>query len=239
MKNYTLITGASRGIGREIALELGKRGFNLILHSRSLNHTKELSEALEIYDIDVKRVAAELSDMAQVKSMLKNIDEFDGEVDHVFNNAGIQIAYRHDYLSTPEEDFSQSFLVNTTAAMMITYHFLPKMIKRDYGRIINTTSGIKNEVEQAAYSASKGALDKLTMDLANRLKDSGVNINLTDPGWCRTDLGGQQAPNDVKSTIPGVILPLFLDQANGQLFDAQEYKNMSIDQARNHYMNKY
>jgi short-subunit dehydrogenase len=237
-KEYTLITGASRGIGRQIALELGKKGYNLIVHSRSEKNIQGLHAELSKFDIDVKRVSAELSNQEAVKNMLNQIDAMGLEVNHVFNNAGVQIAYRNDYFDTPEEDFTMSFSINTIAPVMICYHFLPKMLKKGFGRIINTSSGIKNEPQQAGYSASKAALDKLTIDLANSLKGSGVTINLTDPGWCRTDLGGPQAPNLVESTLPGMILPLFLEEANGEMFEAQDYSGLSLEEAMEKYKHK-
>ena len=127
----------------------------------------------------------------------------------VFNNAAVQIAYRHEFFKTPVEDFTQSFLINTIAPAMICYRLIPKMVEKGFGRVINVTSGIKNEPEQAGYSSSKAALDKFTKDLGSRLEGSNVMINLTDPGWCRTDLGGPHAPNSVESCIPGVCLGAF------------------------------
>ena len=237
-KAYTLITGASRGIGRQIALELARGGYNLIVHSRCKESIQNIYDQLSEYDISLVSVTAELSDSEAVKSMLDQIDAMDLEVNHVFNNAGLQIAYRNDYFKTPEEDFTVSFAINTLAPMMISYHFLPKMLERGYGRIINTTSGIKNEPQQAGYSASKAALDKLTMDLASGLKGTGVTINLADPGWCRTDLGGQSAPNSVESVVPGMIMALYLDQANGEIFHAQDYSGQSLEEAIIQYKEK-
>lgn len=87
--------------------------------------------------------------MAQVDAMLKAIDESGVQVDVILNNAGLQIAYRTEYLATPMDDYDKSFLINTMAPMKICYHFLPKMIERGFGRIVNTTSGIALEAEQA------------------------------------------------------------------------------------------
>ena len=87
------------------------------------------------------------------------------------NNAGLQIAYRTDYLNTPVSDYDISFKVNTVAPMMICYHFLPGMKKRGFGRIVNTTSGIDMEPEQAGYSAAKAALSKVTRDLGRNSAD--------------------------------------------------------------------
>jgi 3-oxoacyl-[acyl-carrier protein] reductase len=115
---------------------------------------------------------------------------------------------------------------------MICYRLLPKMIERGFGRIINTTSGIKNEPQQAGYSASKAALDKVTCDLATKVEGTDVSINLTDPGWCRTDLGGPNAPNDPDSVIPGIVVGAFVDdKKSGRLLPAQEFAGMTLEQA--------
>ena len=106
------------------------------------------------------------------------------------------------------------------------------MIERGWGRVINTTSGIRNEPEQAGYSASKAALDKVTSDLAGKLDGTNVCINLADPGWCRTDLGGPKAPNDPDSVIPGMIVGAFIDdKKSGRLFSAQSFTGMALEEA--------
>jgi short-subunit dehydrogenase len=177
-------------------------------------------------------VAAELSDMAQVDAMLKAIDESGVQVDVILNNAGLQIAYRTEYLTTPMDDYDKSFLINTMAPMKICYHFLPQMIKRGFGRIVNTTSGIALEAEQAGYSASKAALNKVTIDLGYKLNGTDVIISLADPGWCRTDLGGPNAPNAPESTIPGIVVGAFInDGKSGRIFGAQDFKDMALEDA--------
>ena len=106
------------------------------------------------------------------------------------------------------------------------------MLEKGFGRIVNTTSGIDKEPEQAGYSAAKAALDKITKDMASRLGGTGVTMNLTDPGWCRTDLGGPNAPNAPESAIPGVVVGAFVDNdVNGQIFRAQEFSGMSLEDA--------
>lgn len=109
-------------------------------------------------------------------------------VDIVFNNAAVQIAYRTDYWKTPVEDFEMSFRINFISVATICNRLIPKMIDRGFGRVINTTSGIKNEPEQAGYAASRSALDKFTKDLASRLEDTNVLIILpiqtgAEPIW--------------------------------------------------------
>lgn len=229
---WALITGASRGIGKELSLFMAKKGCNLILHSRKIDNTKEIERLANELGVKTYTIAAELSSMDAIDKMLKYIDKLDIVVDFVFNNAGVQIAYRPKYFDTPVSDYTDSFIINSIAPMKICYHFLPKMIARGFGRIINTTSGIKNEPEQAGYSASKAALDKTTKDLGSKLVDGTVTINLVDPGWCRTDLGSQNAPNDVKSSLPGVALPAFMDdRVSGRIIHAQDYCGLSLDEA--------
>jgi NAD(P)-dependent dehydrogenase (short-subunit alcohol dehydrogenase family) len=164
--------------------------------------------------------------------MLREIDSLGVRVDIVLNNAGLQVAYRPDPFETPVSDYTKSFLVNTIAPMMITYHFMPKMIAAGFGRIVNTTSGIRLEPQQAGYSASKAALDKVTIDLGKMVEGTDVMINLADPGWCRTDLGGAQAPNSPESTIPGILMGVFADDGkSGRWFGAQEFAGMELAEA--------
>lgn len=229
---WVLITGASRGIGRLSAVFMAKQGCNLILHSRKLEGTAGLLEEVKAMGVDAYSVAAELSDVDEVNKMLEAIDAKGTQVDVVLNNAGLQIGYRTDYLNTPIDDFTISFAINTIAPMQICYHFLPGMIKRGFGRIVNTTSGIALEAEQAGYSAAKAALNKVTIDLGYKLEGSDVVISLADPGWCQTDLGGPNAPNKPESTIPGIVVGAFInDGKSGREFAAQDFCGMTLEDA--------
>jgi len=229
---WALVTGASRGMGRQAAVFLAQQGCNVILHSRSLEHTATLYDEIKALGVEVFAVSAELSDPDQVRAMLAEIDAKNVTVDIVLNNAAVQIAYRTEYLTTPVEDYSISFMINTIAPMMICYHYLPGMIERGFGRIVNTTSGIDKEPQQAGYSASKAALDKVTADLGTTVEGTDVMINLADPGWCRTDLGGPNAPNSVESAMPGIVLGVFLDdKRSGRIFHAQDFTGLSLEDA--------
>lgn len=229
---WVLVTGASRGVGYEIAIFMAKKGANLILHSRSLAHTEKILADVLALGVEAYAVEAELLNPASVNKMLDFIEESGTQTDIVFNNAAVQIAYRNEYFKTPAEDFTSSFMINTIAPAMICYRLLPKMIERGFGRIINTTSGINGEPQQAGYSASKAALDKFTTDLATVVQGTDVMINLTDPGWCRTDLGGQYAPNSVESCLPGIVTGAFVDdKKSGRLFPAQSFSGLTLEEA--------
>lgn len=229
---WALITGASRGIGYLCAIFMAKQGCNLVLHSRNAGHCQHVVDEVKALGVDAYTVEAELSDMAQVERMCKEIDKKGTPIDIILNNAGLQIAYRTEYLTTPASDYDISFKVNTTAPMMICYHFLPAMKERGFGRIVNTTSGIDLEPEQAGYSAAKAALNKVTRDLGKYYEGTDVTMNLTDPGWCRTDLGGPNAPNSPESALPGVLVGAFVDDKKcGRIFSAQEFSGMTLEEA--------
>lgn len=231
---WALVTGAARGIGRPAAEFLAKRGCNIIVHSSTLEGSQKTAEQLEKLGVKTLAVDAEFTDISSVDKMLEDIDKAGMRVDIVLNNAGKQVAYRNDYYKTPVSDYTDSFLINTIAPMKICYHFIPKMIDFGFGRVVNTTSGIRLEPEQAGYSASKAALDKVTIDIGSKLNGSDVMINLTDPGWCRTDLGGPHAPNSPESALPGVIVGAFADdKRSGRFFNAGLFYDMTLEEAVN------
>lgn len=229
---WAFITGAARGIGYLSALFMAEKGCNLILHSRDLKHTKKVVEECEAYGVKAVAVAAELVNPDSVKAMLAEIDKLGVDVDIVLNNAGMQIAYRTEYFETPVSDYTDSFLINTIAPALICYHFMPKMKEKGFGRIVNTTSGIRLDPYQAGYSASKAALNKITVDLGFTVDGTDVILSLADPGWCRTDLGGDKAPNSPESALPGVLVGAFVDdKKSGRLFSAQDFAGMTLEEA--------
>ncbi len=228
---WTFITGASRGVGKLMAEFMAEKGANLILHSRSLEHTKELAEELS-KKVEVRTVACELNSEDAIRKMLAEIDAMNLNVEIVCNNAGVQIAYRNEYFETPVNDFTESFMINTIAPVIICYHFIPKMIENGFGRVLNTTSGITLDPYQAGYSASKAALDKFTIDLGSKLEGTNVMMNITDPGWCRTDLGGPNAPNAPESVIPGIVVGAFVDdKKSGRYLNAPFFYDMTLEEA--------
>ncbi|XXX72270.1 SDR family oxidoreductase [Sorangium sp. So ce134] len=221
---WALITGASRGIGKQIARGLADLGCNLVLHSRDAAHTRELEGQLAGKGIRVSAVSGELSDQAAVDRLLDDAIAASGGIDILYNNAAIMTPFRASPTETPAEDYRLSFEVNVISPIRITYRLLPSMLKRRFGRIIQVTSGIQDQPELMAYAASKAALDKFVRDTVPSLRGTGVLMNLLDPGWLRTDLGGPRAPNDVESVLPGALVPALVDgEVHGVLFRAQDY----------------
>ena len=229
---WALVTGASRGIGTLIATGLADLGCNIVLHSRSKEHTANLSAELKKKGVSVVVVAAELTDQTQVDAMLDEMMAQLPQIDILFNNAAIMTPYRQNPWEISAEEYRQSFEVNVISLARICYRLVPLMIERKWGRVVNVTSGIADLPQLTAYAVSKAAVDKFVRDFAPTLSDSGVMMNLLDPGWLRTDLGGPNAPNDVSTVLPGALVPALLDDGiSGRLFRAQDYVGMSISDA--------
>jgi NAD(P)-dependent dehydrogenase (short-subunit alcohol dehydrogenase family) len=226
---WALVTGAARGVGRQIALGLAQRGCNLVLHSRERAHTAALEQELRGGGIRLASVSAELSSQDQVDRMMDEAIAASGGLDIVYNNAAIQTRYREDWMSAPAEDYRLSFEVNVIAPIRITCRALPEMQARRWGRIVQLTSGIRDQPELMAYAASKAALDKFVRDTASRLRGTGVIMSLLDPGWLRTDMGGPSAPGAVESVLPGALVPVLVDgEVHGTLFAAQDHAGKKL-----------
>jgi 3-oxoacyl-[acyl-carrier protein] reductase len=229
---WALVTGASRGVGWHIATALARQGCNLVVHSRSKDHLAGLVAQVQDIGVSVVVVAAELDDQQQVDAMLDDALRQAPQIDILFNNAAIMAPYRNNPWETTAEDYRTSFEVNVISLARICNRLVPLMLQRRWGRVVNVTSGIADQPELAAYAASKAAVDKLVRDFAPCLAGTGVTMNLLDPGWLRTDLGGPNAPGDPSSVIPGALLPALLDDgASGRLFRAQDYAGQSLAEA--------
>jgi NAD(P)-dependent dehydrogenase (short-subunit alcohol dehydrogenase family) len=226
---WALITGAARGIGKQVATGLAQRGCNLVLHSRDRSHTADLEKDLGQLGVKVASVAAELGKADEVDRMVDAAMSASGGLDIFYSNAAIMTRFRQDWTTTPPEDFRTSFEVNVIAPIQITYRVLPRMKKQRWGRIVHVTSGIRDQPELMAYAASKAALDKFVRDTVPQLRGTGVLMNLVDPGWLRTDLGGPNAPNPVESVLPGALVPVLVDgEVHGTFFAAQDFAAKTI-----------
>lgn len=229
---WVLVTGASRGVGVEIAKKIASLGGNLFLQSRSKAHAEKTLSLVKEFGVEAIAVECNLENSDSINAMLQEIDASGKNVEIVFNNAGFQVPYCENYFSNKREDYIQAYAVNCLAPVQIAYHFLPKMVKNGFGRILMTTSGIADQPELMGYACAKAALDKFVRDFACKLNGTNVMMNLMDPGWLRTDLGGPNAPNDVSTVIPGALVGVLAeDKKSGRWFSAQEFSGLELEEA--------
>lgn len=230
---WALVTGASRGVGQQIALGLAQKGVNLVLHSSSKANQSSTMAMLEDSGVRIHGVEGLLDDPAAIAGFIAEAEHLSNGIDILYNNAALMTA-ETPLFDTPQSDYEKSFQVNVYSVIQICSYFAPRMVSRGWGRIINVTSGIRDTPKLDAYSITKAALDKYTRDLAIELEGTDVLANMLDPGWCRTDLGGPEAWNDVSSVLPGALIPAMLgkqepEAPKGMLFAAQDFADIDWD----------
>lgn len=220
-----LITGSSRGIGRQIALGLAKHGCDIVLHGRTLAHCATTAEAVRSTGVTVFTVEGALDCQEGIDTIIKGVTDGPGTIDILYNNAAIMSTWM-PIERIPMEEWIHTMQVNFFATVALCNAFVPEMKQRKFGRVVNLTSGIKDTPPLSPYGVSKAAIDKYSQDLAFDSKDANVLVNYLDPGWLRTDLGGPNAMFDVESVLPGALVPALLEDngPTGRLFCAQDFK---------------
>ena len=220
-----LITGSSRGVGQQIAIGLAQQGCNIVLHARNKESCAVTQEILKAYKVDVYVVFGELSDETSVLDVIARVTALGIEIDILYNNAGMMSSYESNIWNHSWEAWMMSMKTNVFAMYTLCSAFVPLMAEQGFGRVVNLISGIHKTPELAPYSASKWAVIKLTEDLASKYAGTNVKINALDPGWLRTDMGSQEAPNPVEAVLPGALVPALLDHdgVNGEAFEALAY----------------
>ncbi len=227
---WALITGSSRGIGKQVALGLAEHGCNIIVHGRSRQGCEATVELLKAYTVDVRVVAGELGSEAGDQAVIDAVFAENVPVDILYNNAGIISDWNDSAFDISMDEWLKVFHINVFSTVRLCNAFIPPMVNRGWGRVVNVTSGIKDRPQRAPYSASKAAIDKYTRDLAVELHNTGVLINALDPGWLKTEIGGEKAPNEVDTVLPGALVPVLLDDDSegGGHYLAQDYKGYVV-----------
>lgn len=224
IKNKTaFVTGSTRGIGQQIAIGLAEKGCNIIVHGRKPKSGKLTLERLKRFQIKSHYVYGDLSTDVGIQKIIDQIEGLRLNIDILYNNAAIMVDYKEDIWSHSTEEWLKSFQVNVIAMYKFCSVFVPKMLEQNFGRVVNVTSRISKLPQLAPYGASKWAVDKLSEDLGSAVENSNVKINYFDPGWIKTDMGGEQAHNSVESVLPDILEPALIDNngPNATFFQAK------------------
>lgn len=200
-KKVALVTGASRGIGRQIALTLAREGaFVIINYNGSEDRAREVEETIRREGGEAVIRRCNVSSFSETEQMAKEIVKEYGHVDILVNNAGIT----RDGLimKMSEEDFDQVLETNLKGCFNTIRHLSRQMLKQKSGRIINiaSVSGVLGNAGQANYAASKAGVIGLTKTMARELASRGITVNAVSPGFIDTEMT-EVLPEQVKTTV--------------------------------------
>jgi NAD(P)-dependent dehydrogenase (short-subunit alcohol dehydrogenase family) len=196
-----LITGAYRGLGFEVARQLAERGWHVILTARKQDQGAAAAAKLK----NATFLQLDITSQSSVAGAAKKL----GQLDVLINNAAIIADNDQDVLTIKPEIVARTIETNALGALRVSQAFVAHLLKSAAGRIVNVSSGAGQLSDMGtwspAYSASKTTLNAITCLFAAALKEKGIAVNSVCPGWCRTDMGGPNAPRSVEQGADGIV----------------------------------
>ncbi len=237
MSKVAFITGATRGIGKSIALKLASCGYDIAINYRTENDDlTELLNEIKGFNVRCIAVCGDVSDFEACTNMIKQIISGFGKIDVLVNNAGIT----RDMLlmRMKESDFTDVINVNLVGTFNITKNVIPYMMKQKNGRIINISSvvGITGNAGQTNYSASKAGIIGFTKSLAKEVGSRNILVNAVAPGFIQTDMTNILKDEIKQELIKNIPLKRFgnaTDVANVVKFLASEESSYITGQVIN------
>jgi NAD(P)-dependent dehydrogenase (short-subunit alcohol dehydrogenase family) len=234
-----LITGANRGIGFEVARQLGRHGVRTLVGARDAEKGRQACAELEAEGIDAEVVVIDVESASSVQAAAEQVTADHGRLDILVNNAGILPEATAGDAVEPFDLplFRKTFETNFFGAATVIQSFLPLLRRSPAGRIVNVSSTMGSLSDQTnpsspyyelvvpAYQTSKAALNGLTIALAKSLADTPIKVNSICPGWVQTDLGGPDnraaapMPADEAARIVVTMARLPDDGPSGEFVD--------------------
>jgi NAD(P)-dependent dehydrogenase (short-subunit alcohol dehydrogenase family) len=228
-RRVALVSGANRGIGREIARQLAELGHHVVLTARDPAAAERAVE--ELSDGGRLSLQAEQLDVADQNSVERVGQRLEGEprrLDVLVNNAGVMGEIATNASTAPLDDAHRTMETNLFGAWRLAQAMLPLLRRSEHGRIVNVSSGAGQLSDMnggyPGYRISKTALNALTRILSNEESGNGLLVNSMCPGWVRTDMGGSAAPRSVEEGADTAVWLATLpdDGPNGGFFRNRE-----------------
>ena len=227
-----LITGANKGIGKEIARQLGALGMTVLIGARDAQRGEEAAAELKANGVDAHAIVLDVTNPATIDAAAAKIESEYGRLDVLVNNAGIALD-RGPSTALELADLRRTYETNVFGVFSVTKAFVPLLQKSEAGRIVNMSSGLGSltqnsdpnweqaGVKPLAYNSSKAALNMLTVIFAAELKDTPIKVNAADPGYTATDLNQHSGPRTIEqaAVVAVRLATLPADGPTGGFFD--------------------
>lgn len=214
-----LVTGANKGLGREISRQLATQGVFVLMGARDRERGEKAAADLRSQGLPVEFIPLDVTSQPEVDGAAAEVERRHGRLDILVNNAGVAL----DWLPASEltvEVLRETFETNVFGLFRVTKAFLPLLKKSKHGRIVNMSSGLGSLSRNAepnssitlrnmllAYCASKAAVNMITVQFANELKSAGIKVNSANPGFTATDMNQHRG---VKAVEQGAATPVRL-----------------------------
>jgi NAD(P)-dependent dehydrogenase (short-subunit alcohol dehydrogenase family) len=205
-----LVTGGNRGIGLEVCRQLAVRGYRVILTARDESKADAAARALRAAaDVDVIHARLDVADPHSIFALADDLATRSETVDVLVNNAAILLGEDRAVLDVPVDDLRRTFETNVFGAVGVSHAFVPGMVERRFGRVVNVSSEAGQLASMRtyapAYAMSKAALNAFTVQLGEATRGTGVLVNSACPGWVRTEMGGPGAPRSVEEGADTIV----------------------------------
>ena len=199
-RKTALVTGANKGIGFEIARQLGQQGIIVLVGARSAERGKEAARKLREDGLEAREIVIDVTDEASIRSAVTEITDAYGRLDILVNNAGISRERGQKPSDTSVQAVRETFETNVFGVVAVTNAMLPLLRRSSTGRIVNLSSTMGSLAFAAdptspyanlmllAYNSSKAALNSITLEYAKELRGTLIKINAVSPGYVSTDL---------------------------------------------------
>jgi NAD(P)-dependent dehydrogenase (short-subunit alcohol dehydrogenase family) len=215
-----LVTGGNRGIGYEACRQLARAGLRVVLTARDAARGEGAAGALRDEGLKVLFEQLDVTDGGSVEACARRLSDAGTDIDVLVNNAGVYPT--EGVFQVDEETFRGALEINTLGPFRTCRAFVPAMVRRGYGRVVNVSSGggsFGEGIGPVAYGASKAALNALTVKVAEAARGD-VKANAMCPGWVRTDMGGAGAPRSPEQAADTLVwlATLPTDGPNGGFF---------------------